>query len=75
MNKKYLYIFFIFTIHSSFILPTPTIEIKKFYVSLQGNDLNDGSIRHPFASLEFAQIAVRKARKAKPNVPMEVIVK
>jgi len=50
-------------------------ESLKFYISTNGNDLNDGTINQPFASFEAAQNAVREAKKQDINRSIEVIVR
>ena len=53
----------------------PENGVKKFYVAVNGKDANDGSINHPFGSLEAAQQAVREAKKNGVNNAIEVIVR
>lgn len=53
----------------------PDAEVKRFYVSIQGNDSNNGSASRPFATLEAAQKAVRETRKNGTKGPVEVLVK
>ncbi|MCU0462695.1 MAG: right-handed parallel beta-helix repeat-containing protein [Bacteroidales bacterium] len=50
-------------------------EPVKFYVSLNGNDSNKGTIDRPFATLEAAQKAVRDAKKNNLNRPVEVVIR
>ena len=52
-----------------------TAQTIKYYVSVDGNDSNKGSIDRPFASFEAAQNAVREARKSDPIRPIEVIIR
>ncbi len=47
----------------------------KFYISVNGNDSNEGSLIKPFATLEAAQNAVREAKKRDANRPVEVIIR
>jgi len=47
----------------------------KFYVSVNGNDSNPGTVDQPFATLEAAQKAVRDVLKSKVNSPVEVIIR
>ncbi len=49
-------------------------ESIKFYVSLSGNDSNKGTLEKPFATLEAAQMAVRKAKQLESNRAIEVII-
>jgi hypothetical protein len=48
---------------------------QQFYIALNGNDTNNGSYIHPFATLEAAQKAVRKIRLTKPTIGIEVIIR
>lgn len=53
----------------------PENEVKRFYVSNQGNDSNVGSINRPLATLEAAQKAVRDAKKKGDFRPIEVVIR
>lgn len=52
-----------------------TAQTIKYYVSVDGNDLNKGTIDKPFATLEAAQNAVRETIRSKVNRPVEVIIR
>jgi len=43
---------------------TVTITKGDYYVSLQGSDSNDGSLEHPFASIERARDEIRRIKAA-----------
>jgi hypothetical protein len=53
-----------------------TSRISRIYVSVKGNDLNNGTPAHPFASLEAAKMAVRKLKNThgKLQQPVEIII-
>lgn len=55
------------------IFGTDTIaQNRNFYVSTLGNDENDGSLEQPAATIEAAQILVRKFKKENPEIPVTV---
>ena len=53
----------------------PGDPVKRFYVSLKGDDSGNGTIAKPFATFEAAQKAVRETRRSSPNTPVEVVVR
>ena len=50
-------------------------ETIKYYVSRTGDDSNSGTIERPFATLRAAKIAVRNAKRAGLDKPVEVIIR
>ena len=48
---------------------------KDFYVSPNGSDQGDGSLKKPFATIAYAQIKVRAFKKANPLEPITVYLK
>lgn len=55
---------------------TEEISTGDFYVSVNGNDTNDGkSLETPFATIQRAQQAVRVAQKANPDKDYVVIIR
>ncbi|MEY4660117.1 MAG: hypothetical protein RLZZ42_69, partial [Bacteroidota bacterium] len=50
-------------------------EVKKIYVTVKGNDSNDGSVGRPLASLEAAKQAVRALKRSGFASSIEVIVR
>lgn len=53
----------------------PLNEVKRFYVAVNGKDINNGSINQPFATLEAAQKAVRSIKKNGIFAAIEVVIK
>ena len=66
---------FILTIGFLVSFKFPNKEVKKIYISLKGNDTNDGTIEKPFASFEAAQQAVRIAKNNGYVGSIEVVVR
>ncbi len=53
----------------------PENEVRRFYVSSQGKDSNNGSVNQPFATFSAAQKAVREAKKDGNTGSIEVVVR
>ena len=49
----------IFSILTFLSFQLPSEKVKRFYISLDGNDQNTGTIEFPFAGFEAAQKAVK----------------
>ncbi len=71
----FIMIFLITIISSSLCCEIRAAESVKFYISLNGNDSNNGSVDRPFATFEAAQNAVRETKKIDANRPVEVIIR
>jgi hypothetical protein len=54
--------------------PARGAETASFHVSPSGNDSADGSVTHPFATLERAREAVRALKKAPAQIPPQGII-
>ncbi len=49
-----------------FAFLSPVLRAADFYISPSGNDNNNGTLHHPFATLERAKQEIIKAKKLKP---------
>lgn len=58
--KFKLLLSFIFIVFGYFFASTAIAMGQNFYVSVAGNDSNDGSFEKPFASIERAKEVVKK---------------
>lgn len=78
-NQIMLRLFFFgltaFVVISLLSFNAPVDGVQRFYISVNGNDSNNGSVDHPFATIEKAQIAVRIAKKNLSNTPIEVVIR
>ena len=52
-----------------------TEQQTEFYVATDGNDNGTGTIEQPFASLEKARYAIRKARQEVKNVAFSIFLR
>lgn len=66
---------YIFSILTFLSFQLSSEKVKRFYISLDGNDQNTGTIRLPFAGFEAAQKAVKLEKQKESDVPIEVIVR
>jgi hypothetical protein len=76
-GKKLFILLLVAVLSSSAFNAAAASEPIKFYVSTSGNDLNNGTLEQPFATLEAAKNAVRNLKKsgnAQPK-PVEIIIK
>ncbi|MEI7423809.1 MAG: right-handed parallel beta-helix repeat-containing protein [Prolixibacteraceae bacterium] len=73
--EKYVIIALFVMLWCSISSEVRSSEPVRFYVSVNGNDKNKGSVDKPFATLEAAQNAVREAKKSEVNRPIEVIIR
>lgn len=73
---KLLIVILVSILGSSLFNTTQASGSVKFYVSVNGSDLNKGTLEQPFATLEAAKNAIRKLKKGKTSftTPVEVII-
>ena len=65
----------IFSILTFLSFQLPSEKVKRFYISLDGNDQNTGTIEFPFAGFEAAQKAVKLEKQMESDVSIEVVVR
>jgi|688.fasta_scaffold16565_3 hypothetical protein len=65
----------IFSILTFLSFQLPSEKVKRFYIALDGNDQNTGTIEFPFAGFEAAKKAVKLEKQKESDVPIEVIVR